>query len=64
MPFSRTNPSPEYLLLLEWSKTFHRTKKTFTGRRVIQSYTVIRRLIQEHHAKTLLDYGWGRASST
>lgn len=58
--YSRQNPSPAYLLECQLSQEFSEQNKTFTGKHVYQSFAILRQIIEETGARTLLDYGCGK----
>ncbi len=70
MAYSRENPSPRYRELLDLYRQMHRhgipeegraPENTFPGGSLISFLPAIKALIEETGAKTLLDYGAGKA---
>lgn len=59
--YSRSNPSPRYIDLVEQYKEMHSSKyfKYFTGIGCYKAHKEIRRLVRETGVKTLLDFGCG-----
>lgn len=60
--FSRENPSPQYVKLLDEYKKMHKGGKVFDGRSLRNWIDIIHELLQKHHCKTLLDYGAGQGT--
>ena len=58
--FSRENPSPQYVKLLNEYKKMHEGGKVFDGRSLHNWIDIIDDLLQKHYCKTLLDYGAGQ----
>jgi len=54
--------SPEYRRALDLSKRHHALNKTFSGRLVRRDADLIKQLIVENGAETLLDYGCGKGA--
>jgi len=68
--YSRANPSPRYLELLQVYKDMHEhgdklndapSKKTFDGRSLLPHVHLIRSAVMQHGLGTILDYGCGKA---
>lgn len=71
-PYSRQSPSPRYLALAELYRTMHRDgdpnheippEKMFDGRSLVPQAGIVKNLIDRVSAKTLLDYGCGKAEA-
>ncbi|BAQ88888.1 putative methyltransferase [uncultured Mediterranean phage uvMED] len=60
--FSRENPSPQYIKLLDEYKKMHEGGKVFDGRSLRDWIDIIHNLLQKHSCKTLLDYGSGQGT--
>jgi len=60
--YSRENPSDFYKRCLEYYIQMHSTTKAFDGRSINKFVSIIKTLIRNHHCKTLLDYGSGKAT--
>ena len=69
MPFSRANPSPRYLELIEQCRALHEHGEpflklpagdTFPGTSLLPHLSRIKRLIEETGSLSLLDYGAGK----
>ena len=60
--FSRENPSPQYVKLLNEYKKMHEGGKVFDGRSLLAWIDIIQKLLQKHSCKTLLDYGAGQGT--
>jgi hypothetical protein len=68
-PYSRSNPSPRFVELLEQYRAMHRdgdvrrgtpAEQTFDGKSLPRQAARIRKLIQSSGARTILDYGSGK----
>jgi hypothetical protein len=68
--YSRANPSPRYLELLQTYRELHRhgdelndlaPDQTFDGRSLSPHVHLIRMAVQQHGLRSLLDYGCGKA---
>ncbi len=69
VPYSRQNPSPRYDELLEEYKVMHSqgdsaqgitAEKMYAGHSLVRHVKMIKRFVDQHHSKTLLDYGSGK----
>lgn len=69
MSYSRQNPSPQYLELLEQYKIMHKEgcpslniapEKLYEGYMVTNYVTEIKKMIEKSGSKTILDYGSGK----
>lgn len=68
--YSRSNPSPEFLEMVKMYETLHEegenvagktAKETFPGKMLIRHAPGIKRMIDRTGAKSILDYGSGKA---
>jgi len=53
--------SDAYYQSVEYSKQYHLKKDVYSGVATIKYHFDIKELVDKHHAKTLLDYGCGKA---
>lgn len=60
MKYSCQNPSPEYIEAVELGKEFHRTHKTFTGKRCFQQFPILQQLVKNYNTKDAIDFGAGK----
>jgi hypothetical protein len=68
-PYSRSNPSPRFVELIEQYRAMHRdgdvrrgtpAEQTFDGKSLPRQASRIKKLIQRSGARTILDYGAGK----
>jgi hypothetical protein len=52
--------SQDHAAEIEWTKKYHAGNKTFTGRRIFQTFRALKRACDEFKPKTVLDYGCGK----